>query len=267
MGTLYVVGVPASDPEDLTLRARRLLGEVRHVVVEEVEGVGALLAHHGIGVPLVGLGSAGAAVALLEEGDVALAVPGWPGQTGVRLVSAAAKGGHQVVAVPGPALPITALILSGLPADAFLYLGELPAEAAARRRWVSPATVAKNTLVALASPPLADVLSDLHHQLGDRPLAIVPASGLQSGAVWRGSLVEAVRQEGVWPPAERYALVLGGAEEVQGRWDEGRLAAEIEVRLARGQRSKEISQELEQDSGWSRRQVYDRVVELKSGSE
>jgi 16S rRNA (cytidine1402-2'-O)-methyltransferase len=262
VGTLYVVGVPAGDPGHLTLRARRLLDEAAHVVAEELDGVRALLAHHRIAVPLVGLGDRDAAVELLSDGDVALAVYGWPGEPGCRLVSAAAEAGHPVVAVPGPALPIIALILSGLPTDAFFYLGDLPVDASARRRWVSLATGEGRTLVALASPPLSDVLSDLHQQLGDRLLAIVPVSRLESGAIWRGSLAEAVGEGAGWPQAERYALVLAGAEQEHERWDEQRLVAEIEERLARGQRAKEISRQLAEGSGWSRRHIYDRVLEL-----
>jgi 16S rRNA C1402 (ribose-2'-O) methylase RsmI len=267
VGTLYVVGVPASDPEDLTLRARRLLKETGHVVAEDVEGIRALLGHHGILAQAVGLAGDGAAVvALLEDGDVALAVRGWPGKAGCQLVSAAAEGGHGVVAVPGPALPITALILSSLPADAFYYLGELPLEAEARRRWASSVTGEGNTLVVLASPPLRDVLSCLYQQWGDRPLVIVPATVGESGTVWRGSLDEAAGEGGGWSQAERYALVVGGAEQEPERWDEQRLAAEIEVRLARGRRAKEISRRLAEDSGWTRRQVYDWIVALKRGS-
>jgi 16S rRNA (cytidine1402-2'-O)-methyltransferase len=262
VGTLYVVGIPAGDHEHLTLRARRMLNEAGHVVAEEVDGLGALLAHHGITARLVQLGSTGPGLDLLEDGDVALAVHGWPSAAGCRLVSAAAQGGHEVIAVPGPALPITALILSGLPADAFFYLGELPVDAAARRRWVSPAAGEGRTLVALASPPLLEVLSDLHQQLGDRRLAIVPASGLENGAIWRGNLAEAVGEGAGWPQAERYALVLAGAEQEHERWDEQRLVAEIEERLARGQRAKEISRQLAEGSGWSRRHIYDRVLEL-----
>ncbi len=266
MGTLYVVGVPAGDHEHLTLRARRVLNEAAYVVAEAMHEVRALLAHHDITAQLVRLKSAGAAVNLLEDGDLALAVHGWPSAAGCRLVSIAAQAGHEVVAVPGPALPITALILSGLPADAFLYLGELPGEAAARRHWISPATGEGRTMVALASAPLLDVLSDLHQQLGDRPLAIVPPSRPESEAIWRGSLAQAVGEEGGWPQAERFVLVLGGAPQGQERWDEQRLAAEIEVRLAQGQRAKEISRQLGEHSGWSRRQVYDRVLELTRGS-
>jgi 16S rRNA (cytidine1402-2'-O)-methyltransferase len=255
VSTLYVVGVPAGDPEHLTLRARRILGEVPHVVVDAVAPVRPSLAELGIAPLQVGEDTVG----LLQAGDLALVVSGWPGAAGRALVQAAAGQGHDVAAVPGPALPVTALILSGLPADAFLYLGRLPAGAAARRRLASAAH-RQHTLLALAGPPLGDILADLHEALGDRPLAVVPASSLDSRGVWRGSLAAAADREVPWPAKEACALVIGGARAEPERWDAERLAAEIEARLAQGQRAKEISRHLSGPSGWSRRQVYDLVL-------
>jgi 16S rRNA (cytidine1402-2'-O)-methyltransferase len=260
VGTLYVVGVPAGDYEDLTLRARRILTEVPRIFAEEVAGARALLAHHGIATPLVGLAEEAAAVEELTTGDRALVVYGWPGEAGCRLVSAAAEGGHEVATVPGPALPITALVLSGLPADAFLYLGELPADGAARRCRALAASGEQRTLVMLASPPLGEVMSELYNVLGDRPMAVMPASISEGGAVWRGSLGRSVGEEVGWPEAGLYALVVGGAQQERARWDEQRLVAEVEARLAQGQGAKEISRQLGAKSGWSRRQVYDLVV-------
>lgn len=260
MGTLYVVGVPAGNRNDLTLRARRILNEARQIVAEDVEGARALLADHAITSPLIGVPDGGAGEALLQQGDLALVACGWPGEAGWRLVSAAADGGYQVAAVPGPALPITALILSGLPADTFLHLGALPAEREARRRWLSPISGESRTLVALASPPLAAVLSDLWEALGDRPLAVMPAS--ERRLTWRGSLATAKQTELSWPQVEGFVLVIGGAREELERWDESQLVAEIETRLAGGQRAKEISRQLADRSGWSRRRIYDLVVEI-----
>lgn len=261
MGTLYVVGVPAGDPDHLTLRARRTLEEVRHVVAEDVEGARALLQSLDIATQPGAVPDDDTGPRLLDEGDVALMVGGWPGEAGRRLVQAAAGQGHAVVAVPGPALPITALVLSGLPADAFLYLGEAPPEAAARRRWLAPAVDEQRTLVALAGPPLFEIVADLHEALGDRPLAVVPASSLDSRATWRGTLAAAMEGGESLPRDGACALVLGGAAAGPERWDEERVAAEIQAGLAQGRRAKEISREVADLSGWSRRQVYDLVID------
>lgn len=263
-GTLYVVGAPVGDHEDLTLRARRLLEEVRRIVAEDVEGTRSMLADLGMATAPVGHAQDASGEDLLRD-DAVLVVYGWPGEAGCRLVSEAAEAGHNVVAVPGPALPITSLILSGLPADAFLYLGELSAEASDRHRRLTSASGEPHTLLALASPPLGEALSALHEALGNRPLALIPASSSTSGAIWRGSLERALGEEVAWHQAECYALVLGGAPQEQERWNEERLAAEIEARLAQGQRAKEISQQLAEISGWSRRNVYGQILELGRG--
>ncbi|MEJ2211789.1 MAG: SAM-dependent methyltransferase [Anaerolineae bacterium] len=260
MATLYVVGVPTGDPDHLTLRARRILAEAHHVLAEDVPAARALLAHHGIAAQPAAISGDGGGV-------VALVVEGWPGEAGRRLVQAAAGQGYDVAAVPGPALPVTALILSGLPADTFLYLGQVPSEAAARRRRLAAAANRPYTLVALAGPPLDEILADLHQVLGDRPLAVVPASGLDSRNIWRGSLAAAVEREEPGSGEEVYALVIGGAPAEPERWDEARLVDEIEARLARGRRAKEISRQLSDLSGWSRREVYDLVIRRVSAGD
>lgn len=262
MGTLYMVGVPAGDPGHLTLRGRRILEEVGHILTEDVEEARALLGSLGIATRPAAIADDDTGPRLLGEGDVALMVGGWPGEAGRRLAQAAVEQGHAVVAVPGPALPITALVLSGLPADTFLYLGEAPPDAAARRRWLAPAAGEQRTLVALAGPPLAEIVADLHEALGDRPLAVVPASSLDSRATWRGTLAAAAEGDEPLPQDRVCALVMGGARAVPEPWDEERVAAEVEARLAQGWRAKEISRQVAELSGWSRRRVYDLVVEM-----
>jgi 16S rRNA (cytidine1402-2'-O)-methyltransferase len=259
---LYLVGVPAGNREHLTLRARRLLKEVRHIIAEDADDARALLADLDVATLPAGLPADGTALDLLQGGDVALLVYGWPGEAGRRLVQAAVQRGHEVLAVPGPALPITALILSGLPADTFVYLGELSPDAAARRRWLAAASGEGCTLVAVASAPLLEVLSDLYDELGDRPLVVVPSSSLESRSIWRGSLATAAGEGLSRPCGTLCALVIGGSHQAPEPWDEQRLAAEIDALLARGHRAKEISRQLTEESGWSRRRVYDLVVEM-----
>lgn len=226
MGTLYVVGAPAGDPDDLTLRARRILAEASLVVAERLDAARRLLAHHGVETPLV----AEASVAEVEAGDVALLLAGWsPAPSGpeLALIRAAVERGWPVVPIPGPALPLTALILSGLPADSFVYLGDrddLLEDVAGERR----------TLV-LAAPPdrVDDLLADVHESLDERPLVQMPG-----------------------------VLVIGGARNEPGCWEQAQLRAEIETLLGRGQRVKEISQALAAESGWPRREIYQLAVEM-----
>lgn len=276
MGTLYVVGAPAGDPDDLTLRAVRCLEEAALIVadqagVEDADWAGQLLARHGIGTPLVPLAvsreAADAAVILeeLEEGDLALLVSGWslgPSVPGCQFVHLALERGFPVVPIPGPALPITALILSGLPADSFIYLGELPHEPALRSKLLAVVASEQRTLVVLASHhQLVGNLADLYGALGDRPLVVVAASQNGTEILWRGTLGKACDLVPEQAVGIACVLVVGGTRERPPVWDEARLRSEIRARLSQGLGAKEISRELAAESGWPRRQVYRLVIE------
>ena len=70
MGTLYIVGAPAGDPEDITPRALRLLGEVVLVVADDVDHAQRLLARHGLDTPLLAATNADLPLRALDGGDV-----------------------------------------------------------------------------------------------------------------------------------------------------------------------------------------------------
>ena len=271
MGTLYVVTAPAGDPNDLTHRALRILKKVSLIVAAEKGSARVLLDHYGITTPPVlapGLVPASGDDHLdtLAQGDVALLCsglsPALP-ESGYRLIRGALDRKYPVVPAPGPSLPITALVISGLPADSFFYLGELPQEPAARSELLAAVSAEHRSILALAPPALLPaVLADLHSTLGDRPLVLVVSSATGAQVVWRGRSQEAAGGLGEATLPGTYVLVIGGAPAETVRWDEGRLRTEIQSLQVAGLGAKEISQQLAGDSGWSRREVYRLSVEL-----
>jgi 16S rRNA (cytidine1402-2'-O)-methyltransferase len=266
VGTLYVVGAPAGDPGDLTRRALEILGTVGLIVAGDGGSTRDLLEYHGIATPLTL--ARDAHPDLLAESDVALLCSGLspaPSYPGFQLIRGALENNRPVVPIPGPALAITALVLSGLPADSFLYLGELPQERPARRRLLAQVRTGQRSLVARSRPSLLPAaLADLSNLLGDRPLALVASSARGTDLVWRGRLEAAGDELGELELPAACALVIGGAPDVAARWEEDRLRSEIWTRLLAGLGVKEISQQLAEDSGWSRRDVYRLSVELSS---
>ena len=137
MGTLYIVGLPAGAPDGITLRAKRTLNEVALVLYDTGQAQ-RWAERQGLSLPPTATG--GAALAALETLDVAVLCHGQsltPSVPALALIRAAIEYGFPVRSVPGPALPVTALVLSGLPADSFVYLGELPLGAEDRRRLLS----------------------------------------------------------------------------------------------------------------------------------
>ena len=156
MGTLFVVGTPIGNLEDLTPRAARMLGQVSLVAAEDTRVTRRLLSHLGIRVPLVSYNEHNHRERLpvlleaLASGDVALVSDaGMPGVSdpGAGLVSRAAAAGFPVESVPGVSAVTTALAMSGLPGDDFLFLGFLPRRSKDRRARLEKLSPSPHTLV------------------------------------------------------------------------------------------------------------------------
>jgi 16S rRNA (cytidine1402-2'-O)-methyltransferase len=270
VGTLYVIGAPLATPEDVTLRAIKILRQVRLVVAGEPERARQFLARfdlhpHLIPVPLLGEGL-DEALAALETGDVALLQeersPAPCGPAGT-LIQAAVERGFPAVPIPGPVLPLTALVVSGLPTDSFFFLGSLsegldlplPSYIAERRTLVATEEAGR----------LAETLARLLAALGDRPLVLDGGfSGWAPQGAWRGTLGSALDHVAAYPPQGPCVLVIGGGEGEPARWDAGRLRAEVRTRLDRGQGASEIGRQVAAESGWSRREVYREVLGCQS---
>ncbi len=189
-------------------------------------------------------------VALLQEERL-------PGPAGA-LIQAAVARGFAAVPIPGPILPLTTLVVSGLPADSFVFLGSLSEDV----DLPLPGSVAeRRTLVALEETGrLVETLTRLHAALGDRPLVLDGEFAGWSQGAWRGTLGSALDHLAAHPPQGSCVLVIGAGESEPARWDADRLQAEIQARLDRGQSTSEISRQVAAESGWSRREVYRKVL-------
>ncbi len=163
--TLYVVATPIGNLRDITLRALDVLGQADVIMAEDTRVTGVLIAHHGIRAQLLSLNEhnerrrateiikmlgAGKSVALVSDaGTPAISDPG------AALVRAVRGAGFAVVPVPGPSAVTAALSASGLEAAKWLFVGFLPATAAARR----------TALERLAAVPFALVFYEAPHRI------------------------------------------------------------------------------------------------------
>lgn len=266
MGTLYVASLPVGEPDDVTFRMQRILGEVSLIVAVDPRGARRLLSGYKTPGPVALVSSIASITSTLDTSDAALLLEDWlscPSASEMAVIQAAIEGGHRVVPLPGPSLPIASLVASGIPADSLVYLGELPQLPAARRGLLSQVAGEHRTLLALGSlPTLKAVLTDLFGMLGDRPLAMVAVSDRGLNEMWRGTLQQALEPAAKLPQRGRCVLVIGGAREAAAYWDEERLRAGIRTYLTRGLGVKETSRQLAAESGWPRREVYDLAVEI-----
>jgi 16S rRNA (cytidine1402-2'-O)-methyltransferase len=258
MGTLYVVDVPLGNPEDVTLRALRALREASLVVAQDIPRVREFLTRYGIDTPLASDSESRdieeIALEALESGDVALLSETTPFVYG--LVCTAVERGLTVASVPGPSAAVTALVLSGLPADAFVCLGVLPRRAAGRRALLASLAAEPRTMVAFEmSSHLPAALRDMAEALGDRPMALTQVEGRGKEGVWRGTVREALAHFEANLPDGQCALVIGGATEDR-RWPEARVRSELARLVAAGLSRKAAARQVARVSGWRQREVY-----------
>lgn len=161
-GTLYIVSTPIGNLEDITLRALRILKEVDLIACEDTRVTRKILTHYQISKPLVSyfqqnqLFRIPYLIGKLKEGkNLALVSDaGTPGisDPGFFLIQEAIKQGISVVPVPGASAVITALVVSGLPADDFIFIGFLPRKKGKITKELLKLSELKKTIVFYESP-------------------------------------------------------------------------------------------------------------------
>ena len=275
MGTLYVIGTPIGNLEDITLRAARTLASVPLVAAEDTRVTRRLLAHLDARPRLVSCNEHNwsrrlpALLEALESGDVALVTDaGSPGisDPGAGVVAAVAEAGYAVVGVPGVSAVAAALSVAGLPADRFTFLGFLPRRRSERAETLTEAGGSGRTLVIFEAPHrLRATIIDIADALNDPPLAVCRELTKLHEEVWRGAASNAL--DHFTEPRGEFTIVVG----LTASEDTTDAAAPIitveaarqalMLRRAAGMRGREAVAEVVAATGLPRRVVYALWVE------
>lgn len=274
MGILYLVATPIGNLEDISARALRILRESILIAAEDTRHTGKLLAHFEIKTQLTSyfehnkLNKLDFILEKLTQGDVALVSDaGTPAinDPGYELVQAALAASFDVRPVPGPSAPITALTVSGLPTDSFLYLGYLPHKTSERRGFVGEVSGLEYTLIFLETPHrLIDSLEDLLAMLGNRRICVAREMTKMYEEFWRGDINGAIEYFKAKEPRGEFTLVIEGKKkEERTVWAETQLIEVIKHELQAGKSAKDISTELAEKSGWNKKEVYALVNQVK----
>jgi 16S rRNA (cytidine1402-2'-O)-methyltransferase len=271
VGTLYLVSTPIGNLEDITQRALRVLGEVELIAAEDTRHSRKLLTHYQIRTPLESYHEHSKPDRLerlldaLDSGDVALiADAGTPllSDPGHALVRAALARGHSICPIPGASAPLAALVASGLPTDAFVFIGFLPRRSAERRETLERLISERRTIVAFETPHrLRAALEDLGSVLGAARAAVVCRElTKQHEEFVRGTLASLRTHFNQVEPRGEITLVIAGVTEAP-IWDEQEVRAAIRAHLAQGAPPSQAAREVAAESGWARREVYRLVLE------
>lgn len=272
MGTLYLVATPIGNLEDISARARRILGSVRLIAAEDTRQTRKLLDHYEIRTPLTSyhehnkLSKLDVVLAALAEGDVALVSDaGTPAlnDPGYELVQEALNAGYPVSPIPGPSAPLSALVASGLPTDAFLYLGYLPRKSSERQRLLREVMDHPYTLIFLETPHrLLAALEDIIQMLGDRRIAVARELTKLHEEIFRGTVSAAIEHFRRQAPRGEFTLVIAGRAAEEEIWPEDRLRRALKEALAAGEPPSQAAGRLAGESGWPKREVYRLALEL-----
>jgi 16S rRNA (cytidine1402-2'-O)-methyltransferase len=278
-GTLFIVGTPIGNLEDLSLRAARVLREADLVAAEDTRAARFLLAH----VDALGPANpqrkvvsnfegneAGRAEQLVEalRGGRQVAViseAGMPGVSdpGAYAISAAIAAGARVEVVPGPSAALAALVGSGLPAERFLFLGFPPREGGARRAMFGTLRAEPATMILYEAPDrVAATLHDAGDAFGAERRASLgrELTKLHEEHV-RGTLGElAVRYDAAPPRGECTLVIAGSTAGPELAID---IEAELRALLDAGLGPKDAAARLVVKTGKPRRMLYQLALALR----
>jgi len=272
--TLYVVGTPIGNLEDMTFRAVRILQTVDIIAAEDTRHTGKLLQHFEIKTPQVSYHEHNRTSRIPEllqylANDKAIALvsdAGMPGisDPGYELIKACIEAGITVVPIPGASAAITALSAAGLPTDRFVFEGFLPAKTQQRREHLEFLQTESRTLIFYESPHrLQDTLQDLAEMLGsDRQIVLGRELTKLYEEFWRGTIDEAIAHYSQREPQGEYTLVVAGIPPSQPQLTEEELKAELKQLISQGISRSQASRQLAKVSSIPRRQLYQLALSL-----
>lgn len=269
---LYVTATPIGNARDVTLRALDILKECDAILAEDTRVTSKLLSIHGISKSLSAYNDHNAArerpkiLARLRHG-AALALVSDAGtplvsDPGYKLVREAVSEGIPVHAIPGASAPLTALALAGLPSDRFFFAGFLPSKRGERRSTLEELKDIRTTLIFFESPQrLSESLKDMAEIFGSRPAAIARELTKLHEEIVRGDLARlASHYEGAETPKGEITLLVGPPGETVP--DLARMDSLLEKALE-FMPVRAAADLVAEAIGASRRQVYERALELK----
>lgn len=271
---LYLVSTPIGNLRDISLRALDILHSADMVLAEDTRTSAKLFAHYGLKthlsayhdhnaakrVPnLVERIAGGAAIALISDAGTPMV-----SDPGFKLARACVEEDLDVIAVPGASAVLSALVISGLPSDKFMFAGFLPAKTSARKTALEGLKSVPSSLLFYESAGrLSAMLTDALAVLGDRPVAVARELTKKYEEVLRGSLSEMVEQlDGEKLRGE--IVVTIGPPEVGEVWDDFQILDALKSRM--GEIGvKRASEEIASLSGHKKREIYAMALKLKDG--
>ena len=278
---VILVGTPIGNLGDISPRAVEALRDADVIAAEDtrrtrpmltalgIPAGGRLVSFHG---PHEAELAAKLVARIVERGErlVCVTDAGMPGisDPGERLVTAALAAGVAVEVVPGPSAALAALVVSGLPTARFVFEGFLPRKGRQRAVRLAELKAEERTVVLFEAPHrLEATVADLAVALGpDRPVAVAREITKRFETVWRGTLGQAVSEEGPEARGEQ-VIVLGPAPPAVGAEpDDEEIESALRAELAAGASTRDAATVVANRLGVTRRRAYALANSLRGSA-
>jgi 16S rRNA (cytidine1402-2'-O)-methyltransferase len=273
-GTLYVVGTPIGNLEDMTFRAIDVLKQVDLIAAEDTRHTGKLLQYFQIKTPQIShhehnwVTRIPELVEKLQQGkSIAIVTDaGMPcvSDPGYELVKACAAVGLPVVPIPGVTAVITAIAASGLDSLRFSFEGFLPAKEKERQDALNQLQSETRTMVFYESPHrLRESLASMAAVFGEtRQVTIARELTKMHEEFWRGTVGDAIALYQTREPKGEYTIVVAGSTAVVASVSDEDLRSALARLLADGLSRSAASKQLAQELNLPKREIYQLSLEM-----
>lgn len=280
-GILYVCGTPIGNLEDITFRAIKILKKVNLIAAEDTRHTKKLLNHYQINTKVTSyyeynkFKKAPYLVEILKNGqDIALVSDaGMPGisDPGYVLIDLALKNNIKIIPIPGVSALITALVVSGLPTDKFVFEGFLPCKIKERKKFFKSIENEERTVIFYETPHrLKRALKDMLEIWGDRKVVIARELTKMYEEIIRGNLSQVLSQiDSKEIKGEITLVVQGGIKKkandtIDFLKDECIMQEYLKKLKKQGYSNKEIIKITQEKLNIPKNLIYKKLLEMKN---
>lgn len=271
-GTLFVVGTPIGNLDDMSVRAVKTLEQVDFIAAEDTRVTLKLLNHFEIKKPMVSYHEhnarekGGEIITRLLAGESCAIVTdaGMPciSDPGEDLVRLCAENGIDTKVIPGPSAAISALALSGLSTSKFVFEGFLNPQKNAKLERLQELSRETRTIIFYEAPhKLCDTLSAMYQVLGDRKITLARELTKIYEEVIRTTLSQAKERYEEKPPKGEFVLVVEGMKEEEQTMSFEQALDFIQTLTDKGEPLSKAAKDVARQTGFKKGELYAKFLE------
>lgn len=277
-GKLFVCPTPIGNLEDITIRVLRILEMVDFIAAEDTRHAGILLRHYGIHTPLISYYEhneqkrSAEILQKLHSGESCALISdaGMPGisDPGQVIIGLCLREDIEIDVLPGANAALTALVLSGMPANSFLYLGFLPRKKGERKKVLEGVANLAHTVIFYEAPHrLVRLLQEILEFLGDRETAVTRELTKIHQTVYRGLTSKLLAYFQSVPPKGECCLLLAPFQAGNEHGEAAAWLKELDNLEQAGQSGKEAMKLVAKKYNVSKREIYQARLDITKKAE